>query len=200
MDRRTVLQAGLTAMAGAVVTGDIRTVASPAELGAQAPTATQSKPLGAHPLGAAMEGWQGTIIEVTYPPGVVSAAHQHPGPTFGYVVSGKNPVGDQRRTGARCSRPGSRSSSRWGRCTARRPTTAPPNRRRSRWSFSASRVSRCRSRPPSRGSNGGLRSRYPVSGLKNRQPADGRLSRESRRMSGVGRRSRESGTGHRVPV
>jgi quercetin dioxygenase-like cupin family protein len=29
------------------------------------------------------------MIEVTYPPGVVSAAHQHPGPTFGYVVSGK---------------------------------------------------------------------------------------------------------------
>jgi quercetin dioxygenase-like cupin family protein len=92
MDRRTVLQAGLTAVAGAVVTGDIRATA--AELGTQAPTTpasttTQSKPLGAHPLGAAMEGWQGTIIEVTYPPGVVSAAHQHPGPTFGYVVSGK---------------------------------------------------------------------------------------------------------------
>lgn len=93
MDCRTVLQAGLTAIAGAVVTGDIRPVAA-AEAGAQAPTgtapaATQSKPLGAHPLGAAMAGWQGTIIEVTYPPGVVSAAHQHPGPTFGYVVSGR---------------------------------------------------------------------------------------------------------------
>ena len=60
-------------------------------------TTTQSKPLGAHPLGAAMEGWQGTMIEVTYPPGVVSAAHQHPGPTFGYVVRGKIRLGDQRR-------------------------------------------------------------------------------------------------------
>jgi len=29
------------------------------------------------------------MLEVTYPPGVVSAAHQHPGPTFGYVVRGK---------------------------------------------------------------------------------------------------------------
>ena len=88
MDRRTVLQAGLTAIAGAVVTGEMR-AASVAELEAQTPATTQSKPLGAHPLGAAMEGWQGTILEVTYPPGVVSAAHQHPGPTFGYVVSGK---------------------------------------------------------------------------------------------------------------
>ena len=88
MNRRTVLQAGLTALAGAVTSGDIPTGFT-AELGGQAPTATQAKPLGAHPLGAGMEGWQGTILEVTYPPGVESAAHQHPGPTFGYVVSGK---------------------------------------------------------------------------------------------------------------
>lgn len=26
---------------------------------------------------------------MTYPPGAPSAAHQHPGPTFGYVVRGK---------------------------------------------------------------------------------------------------------------
>jgi len=89
MDRRTVLQAGLSAMAGAVVTGEIPAAAA-AALRGQTPTATQSKPLGAHPLGEAFQGgWQGTMIEVTYPPGVVSAAHQHPGPTFGYVVSGK---------------------------------------------------------------------------------------------------------------
>ena len=29
------------------------------------------------------------MLEVNYPPGVTSASHQHPGPTFGYVVSGK---------------------------------------------------------------------------------------------------------------
>ena len=56
---------------------------------APAAAATQSKPLGVNPLGPAFEGWQGTMLEVNYPPGVVSASHQHPGPTFGYVVSGK---------------------------------------------------------------------------------------------------------------
>ena len=58
--------------------------------GAQAPAAaTTSKPLGAHPLAAPFEGWTGTMLEVTYPPGAVSASHQHPGPTFGYVVRGR---------------------------------------------------------------------------------------------------------------
>jgi quercetin dioxygenase-like cupin family protein len=85
MDRRAVLQAGLGAVAGAVTARTGSTTAR-AE---QAATATQSRPLGAHPLGPAFEGFQGTMLEVTYPPGVVSAAHQHPGPTFGYVVSGK---------------------------------------------------------------------------------------------------------------
>jgi quercetin dioxygenase-like cupin family protein len=84
MDRREMLSAGLGALAGAVA---VR--ADAAARTGQTAAATQSKPLGAHPLGAAFEGWQGTMLEVTYPPGVVSAAHQHPGPTFGYVVSGK---------------------------------------------------------------------------------------------------------------
>src|SRR5512139_1144398 len=84
MDRRELL-CGLGALAGAVTVGEVST----AQAAGQAATATQSKPLGAHPLGAAFEGWQGTILEVTYPPGVVSASHQHPGPTFGYVVRGR---------------------------------------------------------------------------------------------------------------
>jgi quercetin dioxygenase-like cupin family protein len=88
MDRRQVLQAGLTALAGAVAGGDVAAAAT-AQAGGQARPATTSKPLGAHPLGAAFAGWQGTMLEVTYPPGVESAAHQHPGPTFGYVVRGK---------------------------------------------------------------------------------------------------------------
>lgn len=88
MDRREVLQTGLAALAGAVTLGD-RGAAAEAGQAPPATPATQSRPLGAHPLGAPFEGWQGTMIEVTYPPGVVSAAHQHPGPTFGYVVRGR---------------------------------------------------------------------------------------------------------------
>lgn len=94
MDRRAVLQAGLAALAGAAVVGEHAVAAggrvTGPEAGSQAkPSGTQSKPLGAHPLGAPFEGWQGNILEVTYPPGVVSAAHQHAGPTFGYVVRGR---------------------------------------------------------------------------------------------------------------
>lgn len=86
MERRELLQAGLTALAGAVVVQ-----ARPAEAAAITQTgavATQSRPLGAHPLTAPFDGWTGTMLEVTYPPGVKSASHQHPGPTFGYVVKG----------------------------------------------------------------------------------------------------------------
>ncbi|MGE0460394.1 MAG: cupin domain-containing protein [Vicinamibacterales bacterium] len=94
MDRREMLQAGLAALAGAVAVGESAVAAgdraAPAGAGWQAkPPATQSKALGAHPLGPAFEGWQGTILEVTYPPGMVGASHQHPGPTFGYVVRGR---------------------------------------------------------------------------------------------------------------
>jgi len=88
MERREVLQVGLAALAGAVAAGQEGVVAA-ADAPAQAKPATQSKDLGAHPLGPMFEGWQGTILEVTYPPGVVSASHQHPGPTFGYVVRGQ---------------------------------------------------------------------------------------------------------------
>ena len=87
MDRRELLQTGLGALAGAVVAAE---VGQASELDAQQQAAaTKSKPLGTHPLGPAFEGWQGNMIEVNYPPGVVSAAHQHPGPTFGYVVRGR---------------------------------------------------------------------------------------------------------------
>lgn len=86
MERRTVLQLGLSALVGGVATVEGPQAAARE---AQAAAATQSRPLGAHPLGADLNGWQGTMLEVTYPPGVVSAAHQHPGPTFGYVVRGK---------------------------------------------------------------------------------------------------------------
>lgn len=79
MERREVLQAGLAVVIGA---------ARPETAGAQA-AASASKPLGVHPLGAAFDGWQGTMLEVTYPPGYAGASHQHPGPTFGYVVRGR---------------------------------------------------------------------------------------------------------------
>lgn len=84
MDRRELLQSGITAIAGTVTLG---AVDAAAQAGAPA-AATTSRPLGAHPLAAPFEGWTGTMLEVTYPPGVVSASHQHPGPTFGYVVKG----------------------------------------------------------------------------------------------------------------
>ncbi|MGE0363789.1 MAG: cupin domain-containing protein [Vicinamibacterales bacterium] len=83
MDRRELLQAGLTAF-GTLTVG---TAGAAAQGGAPA-AATGSRPLGAHPLAAPFEGWTGTMLEVTYPPGAVSASHQHPGPTFGYVVKG----------------------------------------------------------------------------------------------------------------
>lgn len=86
MDRRQVLQAGLTVLTGAVAGGE---VADMPQAAGQARPGSTSKPLGVHPLGAAFESWQGTMLEVTYPPGAASAAHQHPGPTFGYVVRGK---------------------------------------------------------------------------------------------------------------
>jgi quercetin dioxygenase-like cupin family protein len=89
MDRRTVLQAGLGALAGAMTVRELSARAPDSVLEQAPAAATQSKQLGNHPLGAAFEGWNGNMLEVTYPPGVVSAAHQHPGPTFGYVVRGK---------------------------------------------------------------------------------------------------------------
>ena len=87
MDRRQVLQAGVTVLAAGVVGADRSGEAGQAA--GQARPGTTSRPLGEHPLGAAFAGWQGTMLEVTYPPGAQSAAHQHPGPTFGYVVRGK---------------------------------------------------------------------------------------------------------------
>jgi quercetin dioxygenase-like cupin family protein len=82
MDRRQMLQAGVAALVGAA--GGDTAVAY-----AQARPGGGSKPLGAHPLGGPFDGWQGTMLEVNYAPGQVSASHQHPGPTFGYVVRGR---------------------------------------------------------------------------------------------------------------
>lgn len=87
MNRRTLLQASVAAAGGAVATRVVP-AAEAAIAFAQAPPTSQSKPLGAFPLGEMFQGWQGSMIEVTYPPGAASAAHQHPGPTFGYVVRG----------------------------------------------------------------------------------------------------------------
>jgi quercetin dioxygenase-like cupin family protein len=85
MDRRELLQTGLTALASAVA---VPALAHVPETRQVVGTATQSKPLGAHALAAPFDGWTGTMLEVTYPPGAKSAAHQHSGPTFGYVVKG----------------------------------------------------------------------------------------------------------------
>lgn len=80
MERREVLQAGVAVLVSAASGGTA--------VAEQTKPGSQSKPLGAHPLGDALAGYQGSIIEVTYPPGAESASHQHPGPTFGYVVKG----------------------------------------------------------------------------------------------------------------
>jgi quercetin dioxygenase-like cupin family protein len=85
MDRREMLQAGLAAFAGAVALPAAGRTAEAAQAAGNAP---QSKTLGAPALTAPFEGWTGTMLEVTYPPGAKSASHQHPGPTFGYVVKG----------------------------------------------------------------------------------------------------------------
>jgi quercetin dioxygenase-like cupin family protein len=85
MDRRELLQVGLTAFASAAA---LPAQSQPVEAMQVAGAATQAKPLGAHALTAPFDGWTGTMLEVTYPPGVKSASHQHPGPTFGYVVRG----------------------------------------------------------------------------------------------------------------
>lgn len=90
MDRRELLQAGLSAVAGTVVLGGSQDpVQAEARGQAAAAQASQSKPLGAFALAGPFEGWTGTMLEVTYPPGAVGASHQHPGPTFGYVVKGR---------------------------------------------------------------------------------------------------------------
>lgn len=82
MERRQVLQAGV-----AVLVGSAAGVApSSAD---QATPAPPAKPPVVHPLGAPFDGWAGNQLEVVYQPGAVSNSHQHPGPTFGYVVKGK---------------------------------------------------------------------------------------------------------------
>lgn len=88
MDRRELLHAGLGVVAGSVTLGSSRAMALPPDDG-QNPPPVQVRPLGAHALGAPFEGWTGTMLEVTYAPGGSSAAHRHPGPTFGYVISGR---------------------------------------------------------------------------------------------------------------
>ncbi len=67
MDRRELLQAGLTAVAGTVDARRHRR--RPRRRPAPAARPRQSRPLGAHPLTAPFEGWTGTMLEVTYAPG-----------------------------------------------------------------------------------------------------------------------------------
>jgi quercetin dioxygenase-like cupin family protein len=83
MERRTLLESALASLIGATFAPAVA-----AAQGQSAPAPT-SKPLAVHPLDGPFAGWQGTMLEVTYPAGGTSAAHRHPGPVFGYVVSGK---------------------------------------------------------------------------------------------------------------
>ncbi len=91
MDRRELLHAGMAAIAAATAGGaraQTATLPATQTAPASATGASQSRALGAHPLTAPFDGWTGTALEVTYPPGAIGASHQHPGPTFGYVVKG----------------------------------------------------------------------------------------------------------------
>ena len=83
MDRRELLHVGLTAIAGTAL---VPSASAASQASATAPS--PSRTLGVHPLGVPLQGWTGTMLEVVYAPGQVSASHQHPGPTFGYVVKG----------------------------------------------------------------------------------------------------------------
>src|SRR5690349_13361926 len=88
MNRRTLLETAVASMVGAALTPG-RSKAGQAAPAAPAAGASSSKPLGAYPLDGPFAGFQGTMIEVTYPPGVVGPPHRHPGPVFGYVLRGK---------------------------------------------------------------------------------------------------------------
>lgn len=82
MKRRDLLNVTTVGLLGA-------TVSRAAGAGRQPRPTSVVKVLGEHGLGPAFAQWQGTVLEVTLPPGTETAAHQHPGPTFGYVVSGR---------------------------------------------------------------------------------------------------------------
>lgn len=90
MDRRTLLETAVASLVGAALAPNDAHADAQAQPAAPAAAATStSKPLGVHPLDGPFAGWQGTMLEVTYPVGVVGPAHRHPGPVFGYVLSGK---------------------------------------------------------------------------------------------------------------
>lgn len=80
MDRRDALRLSSALLLGTVISPGAQ---------AQSRPDSQGRTLGEHPLGEVFPGWQGSMREIVYPPGAASAAHQHPGPTFGYVVSGR---------------------------------------------------------------------------------------------------------------
>lgn len=77
-DRRTFLQSGLTSL-GLVVFG-----------AAEGSTEFAIKTIYQQDLPpVSLDRWQVTALELTYPPGLVSPKHLHPGFVLGYVLEGE---------------------------------------------------------------------------------------------------------------
>lgn len=88
MERREVLVAGVATMMGAI---------RPAAAATQVAQTSTSRPLGAFPLAPELAGWQGTILEVTYPPDSRARRISTPGRRSATWCAGRS-LGHQRRT------------------------------------------------------------------------------------------------------
>lgn len=102
-DRREFLIAGMTAMATAALSEQLRAegagsrverasaiAARSADGAMQQPAASAAKPLAQRPTPAVnLDGWQMTASEVSYKPGQMSGRHRHPGFVIGYVLEGQ---------------------------------------------------------------------------------------------------------------
>jgi quercetin dioxygenase-like cupin family protein len=76
--RREFLQAGLASL----VLAAVDTSGAPAEFGIKTLYERALPPVS-------LDGWQVTVIELTFPPGMASAKHVHSGFILGYVLEGE---------------------------------------------------------------------------------------------------------------
>src|ERR1035438_8880086 len=76
--RRQFLQAGLAGLALVVL--DLR----------ETPAASATKAIYERDLPPlSLDGWQVTVLELTFPPGMTSPKHVHPGFILGYILEGE---------------------------------------------------------------------------------------------------------------
>lgn len=76
--RRQFLQAGLASLALAALDPS----EGPAAFGMKTIYQKELPPLS-------LDGWQVTVLELTFPPGTISPKHLHPGFVLGYVLDGQ---------------------------------------------------------------------------------------------------------------